>query len=152
MAIYTNHRYKNIDRGTWLYHKDLAPKGKLFSSEVARTMDGKDGWEDSPGKATRQKDSIPSAQPVNAVEEAVKREVGLFVESVREAVETGVVIPNNDAFWQMNEDEIRLVIKLLDPAKAKTSAIKKAEKDHLQTVAVTLFSAHNAKVTGEDHG
>ncbi len=62
---------------TILYHPSEAPKGRTLTAEQAASIDGKDGWVDSPAKfpkTTSKSQDASKAKTDQIVEAAVKEE------------------------------------------------------------------------------
>jgi hypothetical protein len=111
-------QYEKTDRGTFLFHKEIAPKGQKMSSVRAKEMEGKDGWVDSPAKFGVVS-AAAAATPMAAVEIAVRNEKQLFADSVVSSVKNGVYAEFNDVYEQFTIADLKDLVQrtgFMDPA------------------------------------
>jgi hypothetical protein len=132
-------QYENTDRGTVLYNKDSAPKGRKFSSEQAKELIGKDGWVDSPasfGVVTAKAATLSQ----DAIEAAVAREKLLFSAAVKNALFEGKWIEFNEVFEQLTAKELEILV--VDSGLSDGLDLRRGI-EKLRTEVKALIKAHN---------
>lgn len=144
-------QYEQKDRGMWLYHKELAPNGKFFSSTAtALELSGTGGWHESKDMAgTAEAPKVASQSSSSIVESVVADEKASFIESVRAAAESGEQIPYNEVFLQMTPAELK---KLAVDSGLTDKMDLRAGIEKLRDSCKTLISEHNRKVSGGSNG
>jgi hypothetical protein len=139
------YQYEKIDRGMFVYHKELAPKGKLMTSDKAAfLLEGSDGWVDSPEKFNGYKAAIPVHEKANAaVESAIRDEKKSFIQSVKDSITKNAEIEYNEVFNLLDEKELKEVSESVG-IESEIKSVSGAEK--IRAKLKQFFKSHNEKV------
>lgn len=126
----------------WMYHPDT-PKGKVFPLEVANSMDGKNGWVDSPAKfpgvsskSQDVKDGSADADDMKAIIVAEKQK--MIREMVQSVQASKAVSVPDFALWDKKELEQLVVECGFCDGLAKNKGVSKLAEE-----VTTMLESYN---------